>query len=266
MWACTHLAALNAHASAAFPGVRLIPIGSYSRGTAIAVHSNVDVLVVLPRAWATWGNRRVAPEMIITRMAQDLGALHDVASVSTDGRAIALSFAGVTQTVNVRPGFLAHKSRSYPTYTVPGRDREWVKVCPQRHDRLFAEANKQSNGKLAALSRLIKAWGMVTPSRGISSLYIDMTLATSGIASGVKSYGDCLADFFKVLARREARGLLDPAGGSDVIVVASSDGGQRLRDSVKAAADWARVALDAEARGEVLSARRHWKSLFKRRV
>ena len=32
----------------AFPGLRFVPIGSHSRGTAIAVHSHVDFLAVLP--------------------------------------------------------------------------------------------------------------------------------------------------------------------------------------------------------------------------
>lgn len=102
---------------------------------------------------------------------------------------------------------------------------------------------------------------------GISSLYIDMMLATSGIASGVKSYGDCLNEFFDVLVRREVHGLSDPAGVSGVILASSSIGARdRLCDSVKAAADKAQAALDAQTRGEIASARREWKALFKRRL
>jgi hypothetical protein len=157
LWARDHLGALRRRASEAFPGVRLIQIGSYSRGTAIAVHSNVDALVVLPQAWATWGARRVAPQMIMQRMAQDLGGECCAASVRPDGCAVVLSFAGVTHTVNLLPGFLVHRS-SPSMYTVPGRDRQSVKVRPQCHDALFLEANVRSGGKLRALSRLIKAW------------------------------------------------------------------------------------------------------------
>jgi hypothetical protein len=94
-----------------------------------------------------------------------------------------------------------------------------------------------------------------------------MTLVTSGIATGVKSYADCLTEFFNLLARREMRGISDPAGGSGVIVAGSSSGAhERLCDSVQVAADRARAALDAQARGEIMSARQHWKSLFKRRL
>jgi hypothetical protein len=92
-----------------------------------------------------------------------------------------------------------------------------------------------------------------------------MMLATSGIASGVKSYGDCLNEFFNELIRREVHGLSDPPGRSGVILASSSIGArERLCDSVKAAADQAQAALDAQTRGENASARRQWKALFKR--
>jgi hypothetical protein len=42
-------------------------------------------------------------------------------------------------------------------------------------------------------------------------------------ASGVKSYGQSLSDFFKALVERELRGLSDPAGVSGVIVAGSSN-------------------------------------------
>jgi hypothetical protein len=268
LWVRDHLEVLRRRASEAFPGARLIPIGSYSRGTAIAVHSNVDALMVLPQAWATWGARRVAPQMILQRIAQDLVGERGTASVRQDGRTVVLSFTAVTHTVNLLPGFLVLRSSPYPIYRVPGRDHRWVKVRPQHHDSLFSEADVRSGGKLRALSRLIKAWGVVlAPSCGISSLYIDMMLVNTGIASGAKSYGDCLTEFFNVLVRRELRGISDPAGGSGVIVAAPLNGAHEyLCDSARAAANLARAALDAQGRGENVSARQHWKALFRRRL
>jgi hypothetical protein len=267
LWVRDHLAALEIRVIKAFPRSRLVPIGSYSRGTAIAVHSNVDTLAVLPREWATWGARRVAPQMIIQRMAQDLGDPHCTAGVRRDGRAVALSFAGVTHTLDVLPGVSLRRSNHYPVYSVPGTDCRWIDVSPQCHDALFSQANLRSGGKLRAISRLIKTWGVAVAPGGISSLYIDMMLATSGIASGIKSYGDCLNEFFNMLVRREVHGLSDPAGGSGVILANSSiEARERLCDSVKAAAAQAQAALDAQTRGENASARRQWKALFKRRL
>jgi hypothetical protein len=114
--------------------------------------------------------------------------------------------------LNVLPAFSMRRSKHYPVYSVPGPDLRWVDVSPQRHDAFFSQANLRSGGKLRAISRLIKTWGVVVaPPGGISSLYIDMMLATSGIASGVKSYGDCLNEFFNLLVRREVQDLPDPA-------------------------------------------------------
>ena len=77
-----------------------------------------------------------------------------------------------------------------------------------------------------ALSRVrrhgVAYLGVAVARGGISSLYIDMMLATSGIASGDESYGDCLSEFFNVLVRQEVHGLSDPAGGSGVILASSS--------------------------------------------
>jgi hypothetical protein len=262
------LAALEKRMARAFPRSRIVPIGSYSRGTAIAVHSNVDILAVLPREWATWGARRVAPGMIIQRMAQDLGDQHCTASIRRDGRAVELSFTGTIHTLDVLPGFSLRRSNHYPIFSVPGADLRWVEVSPQYHDALFSQANLRSGGKLRSISRLVKAWGVVVaPPGGMSSLYIDMMLATSGIASGVKSYGACLKEFFSLLVRRNVHGLSDPAGGSGVILASSSIGSrERLCDSVQAAAAQAQATLEAQTRGDNDSARRQWKALFKRSV
>ncbi len=267
-WVRNRLTDLEGRAVQAFPRSRLVPIGSYTRGTAIAVHSNVDALLVLPREWATWGTRRVAPHMIVQRMAQDLGDQYCTATIRRDGRAVALSFRGVIHTLDVLPAFSMRRSKSSPVYSIPGPDLRWIDVSPQRHDAIFLQANLRSGGKLRAISRLIKTWGVVVaPLGGVSSLYIDMMLATSGIAAGVKSYGACLNELFQVLGSCDAHGLSDPAGGSSVILASSSIGvRERLCDWVKAAADQAQTALNAQTQGENALAHRQWRALFKRRL
>jgi hypothetical protein len=110
----------------------------------------------------------------------------------------------------------ARRSNRYPVYSVPGADLRWVDVSPQCHDALFLQANLRSGGKLRAISRLIKTWGVA-------------------VAPGV------------------------------ILANSSIEARERLRDSVKAAADQAQAALDAQTRGENASARRHWKALFKKR-
>ena len=94
-----------------------------------------------------------------------------------------------------------------------------------------------------------------------------MMLATSDIASGVKSYGQCLSDFFKALVERELGGLTDPADVSGVIVASSSHAAlERLYDAAKAAGAYAQAALNAQLRGDNAEANRHWEMIFRRRI
>jgi hypothetical protein len=252
----------------AFPRSRFVPIGSHSRGTAIAVHSHLDFLVLLPSDWARRGAYWVSPVTIIHRMIESMMQLGLALEVRRDGRGVALNFRRGTFAVDVMPGFLVRVSDSHPVYLVPGDDNRWIEVTPERHNAFFSRSNAECGAKLQAISRLVRAWRFACcPPLEISSLYVDMMLATSDIASGVKSYGQSLSDFFKALVERELRALSDPAGVSGVIVASSSNAAlDRLYDAAKAAAAHAQAALDAQLRGDNAEANHQWETIFRRRI
>ncbi len=264
---CDRFGAVQSHLAIAFPRSRFVPVGSHSRGTAIAGHSHVDFLAVLPPEWATWGGRRVSPLTIIDRMTENLMHLQ-LADVRRHGPGVELYFKGFTFTVDVVPGFVVRLSDGYPVYSLPSGDNRWIESRPEWHNALFAQANATCGAKLRSISQLIKIWRFAgSAPLGISGLYVDMMLATSDIASGIKSYGQCLNDFFKELVQREIRGLSDPAGPSGVIVASpSSDARERVYDAAKAAAEHAQAALEAQAHGDNADANRHWEAIFKRRI
>jgi hypothetical protein len=264
----THLTAIERRLAQAFPRSRIVKIGSHSRGTAIAVHSHIDVLAVLPRTWATWGGRRVPPEMIIRRIAEDLSDLALSPTIRRDGYAVVLNFKGVNHAVQVLPGFFTRRSKHYSVYSIPNEDHRWMEAGPEWHNAFFSQADMRSGGKLRVISILVKAWGFAaSPPFGISSLYVDMLLAASPIVAEGKSYGDCLDDFFKELVCRELGALTDPAGLSGGIVASPSYRSvERLHAAAKTASTQIQAALDAQARGKHVAARRQWRSLFKRRI
>jgi hypothetical protein len=156
----------------------------------------------------------------------------------------------------------------YPVYSVPGEDNQWIEASPERHSALISHANARGGAKLRSIAQLIKIWQFAgSPPFEISGLYVDMMLATSDIASGIKSYGQCLSDFFEELVQRDIRGLPDPTGVSGLIVASpSNDALERLYDAAKAATERAQAALDAQARGDNAEANRHWEAIFKRRI
>ncbi len=263
-----HLTAIERRLAQAFPRSRIVQIGSHSRGTAIAVHSPIDILAVLPRAWATWGGRRVPPEMLLGRIAADLSNLALSPPIGGNRYAVLLAFKGVNHTVQVVPGFFRRRSNHYPVYSMPSDDHRWMEASPECHNAFFSQANVKSGGKLQVVSLLIKAWGFAaSPPFGISSLYVDMLLATSPTMSEGNSYGRCLDGFFEELVRSELHALSDPAGHSGGIVACPSIRSvERLYAAARTASEQARAALDAQARGENVAAKRQWRTLFKRRI
>jgi hypothetical protein len=254
----------------AFPRARFVPIGSHSRGTAIAVHSHVDFLAVLQTEWARWGGRRVAPMTIIDRITDNVGYLQLALAprIRRDERGVELHFHGTTFSVDVIPGFILRLSNQYPVYSLPGEDSQWIEASPERHNALFSIGNATCGAKLRALSQLIKVWRFAhSPPLRISGLYVDMLLAASDIGMGVKSYGQCMSDFFSELGRQEPRSLADPAGVSGVIVASpTNDDLERVHDAAKIAANHAQSALAAQASGSFSDANREWEAIFKRRL
>jgi hypothetical protein len=208
----------------------------------------------------------VSPLMIIHRMTENLTEFAPV--VRRDGRGVQLYFNGITCAMDVVPGFLVRTADQYPVYSVPGEDHGWIESSPQQHNALFSQASTRCGEKLRSISQLIKLWRFArSPPFTISGLYVDMMLATSDIGSGIKSYGQCLSDFFKALVEREVRGLSDPANPSGVIVASpSSEARERLYDAASAANEHAQAALEAQAQGDNAEANCHWEAIFKRRI
>ena len=132
----------------AFPRSRIVPIGSHSRGTAIAVHSHIDFLAVLPSEWAIWGARRISLLKIIHRMTEHLGEF--APGVRRDGRGVELYFNGVTCAVDVMPGFLVRATDRYPVYSVPGEDNQWIEASPRMAQRALL-ARKRPERRETAL-------------------------------------------------------------------------------------------------------------------
>ncbi len=252
----------------AFPRSRFVPIGSHRRGTAIAVHSPIDVLVVLQPQWLNWGGRHMHPSTIIHLMTEYLLQQHLASDIRKDGRAVELYFKGHTSAVNLVPAFAVRIAGHRTVYSMIGEGNRWIEASPEWHTAFFVHANACNGAKLQAISQLIKIWNSSgSPSFRISGMYVDMLLATSDIAAGVKSYGQCVNDFFGRLVQSELRSLPDPAGVSSPIVANSSAAAlERLYDAARAAGELSLAALDAQAHGDNTAANCQWGKIFKRRI
>jgi hypothetical protein len=224
----------------------------------------VDILAVLRRKEAQWGNREVSPGTFMRRIAEDLRDRYTATSIRRDAQAVVLRFNGGKHAVDLVPGIFERFEERSPVYRIPGDSGEWIETSPDRHKHLFQVANAKSGGKLRVVSQLIKGWRFGrAPPYAVSSFYTDMLLASSDIATGVKSYSECLHNFFADLARREGRGLRDPAGIAGVIpATCSAPTRERLVDAAATARDRAALALQAERRNALAEANRQWGIIF----
>lgn len=259
-----HFDTIKARLEQSFEAKRFIPIGSHARGSAIQYHSDIDMLAVLPRKVAQWGDRRIAPKTFLRNVAADLQGRYTTTRIRTDGQAVVLYFAGGSHSVDLVPGVFESMNGNRPMYLIPGSADEWISTSPETHDLIFKNADKRSGGKLGHVARLIKAWkfGRQRP-LPLSSFYTDMLLATTDVATGVKTYAQCLRDFFAIIAERDARGLRDP-GGIAGIISASSNQGQRdaLVTAARYARDHADYAIYAERSRNNNEATRQWEIVF----
>lgn len=245
---------------------RIIPIGSHARGTAIRIYSDIDFLAVLPRGQSRWGGDVVAPQTFLNKVAREMRSRYAATAVRRDGQAVVLPFRAGAHAVDLVPGIFLEMREDRPIYAIPGVEDRWIRTSPETHDRIFRRANLRTGGKLGSLARLVKGWRYGrTPAIPISSFYVDLLFATTDLASGVRSFAECLVDFFHTILERNARALRDPVGIVGLIQAAESEiARRRLLDAASYALDHAEAALEAERRGNHSEATRQWEIVFNR--
>lgn len=259
-----HRASARARLEKSFDVSGIVPIGSHVRGTAVRWFSDLDMLVVLRRNEAKWGGDMVSSNTVLGRVIDELGARFASTKIGRDGQAVVVAFAAGQQSLDVVPAFFQRFDSMRPVYLIPDGAGGWFETGPQIHDRYFAVADLKSGGKLKKLSQLIKWWKY---SRAkpipILTFHLDMLLANSSIAVGVKPYTHCVYQAFKLLADRECRGLRDPCQIAGTIYAAqTTPQWEILNDSVKYALEHSTAALAAEAVRDFSEANRQWNIVF----
>jgi len=261
-----HRTSVRARLEKSFALHSMRPIGSHPRGTAIRTHSDLDLMVVMKKEEALWGGELVSSDTFIRRVLRDLRERFPDSDIRKDGLAATLAFGSTKQSLDVVPavfhGFNKHAAR--PVFLIPDGQGGWIETSPAVHDSYFVKAFEASGGKLQKVSQLIKWWKHSrAPSLPIRSFYVDMVLSHHGICSGVKSYGECLFEFFKLLAQSRCAALPDPCGISRRIAAANTTNQQeQLVAAAEYAGRHAASALAAQKSGNTAEANRQWSCVF----
>lgn len=260
----THLAGVTRRLETSFKANRRVPIGSAARGSAIRQSSDLDLMMVLKKTEAQCAGGLVSSTTILNKVADALRIRFWNTDVGRDGQAVVVEFRDGMYPVDVVPAVFDRIQNKAPIYLIPDGYGDWIDTSPLAHDRLISQADATGSGKLKNVAKLVKYWRWCrTPELPLTSFHVEMLLATERICSGVKTYSQCLTDFFRVLAKRECRALRDPLGISRSIPAANTDAKrERLNGAVQAAALHSEKAIISELDGQGMDAVYQWGIVF----
>jgi len=240
-------------------------IGSFSRGTAIRSSSDLDLLAVIRREDVTRGGKVVSSQTVMLNVRDGLKERFPSSDIGRDGQAVVVDFAQGRETVDVVPAYYQGPGLgNYPVYRIPDGRGGWMETSPELHNKFIADADKASGFKLKNVVRLMKAWGQSRAAAGeLTSLHLELLLASQGTCLGVKSYSSCLRDTFQLLSSRECRALQDPQHWAGLIPAAGTESKRvALLGSVRTSLRYANNALVAEQAGRPREAVEQWKKVL----
>ncbi|WP_416761853.1 SMODS domain-containing nucleotidyltransferase [Roseateles sp. So40a] len=262
----SHKGAVRARLQRSFVVSGMRDIGSHTRGTAIRTYSDVDCMVVLAKDEITWGGRMIASNTVVGRVLAELRSRFPASEVRKDGLAATISFGSTNQSMDVVPAVFTRfdRTRARPVFLIPDGLNGWFETSPHAHDHYFAQAQAASGNKVRKVSQLIKWWKYARAKPlPLGSFYSDMVLASSKICSIGKSHGQCLHDFFELLALTKCGAVKDPCEIVERILATNTEAQRvQLVSSVEHAWRHARAALDAQARGRISDANAQWDIVF----
>jgi hypothetical protein len=235
------------------PFSRALLMGSAAKGTIVRPIDDVDVLAVFSNENKAWDKYRWDSKGFIYRVRQAYNGL-EAAQVGTRGQAVRVFFQTGGH-VDVAPVF----SYGDDVYALPNGEGGWISTAPTKANAWFADRNSTLNYHLAPIVRLLKKWN-AAHSKRMQSFHLETVAGTMFESLGT-NYRDALARFFEWAPNW--LDVADPGGQSGSLSsYLSWNARPELMTALKAAADRAAKALEAEAAGNHDEAKRLWKIIL----
>ena len=165
--------------------------GSYRRSTMIAPlkEADVDVFIVLDSSY--YDPAPNGPANVLAKVKRVIDKSYSGSTESSrNGQAITINFSDFK--VDVVPGF----NRQGGGYLIPDpNEKRWIQTNPKEHVRLWSESNKQRNGLLVPLLKMIKAWNRAH-SQLLRSFHLEAMVRQVFASQDITSYPAAAAYFF----------------------------------------------------------------------
>lgn len=232
------------------PFSRAILMGSAAKGTIVRPIDDIDVLAVFSNVNDAWSTYRFDSQAFLYRVRRAYSGL-STAQVGARGQAVRIFFQNGGH-VDVAPVF----SHGNDVYGLPGGDGGWINTAPTVANTWFTQRHAELNYNLAPLVRLLKKWNNAHSKR-LQSFHLETVAASTFSSLGSNRQG-ALVNFFEWAPDHLDIG--DPGGQSGTLSnYLGWSGRSEVTKALSSAADRARKARDAEAKGDHAEAKRLWR-------
>jgi hypothetical protein len=239
----SHRASVKAALEAKLKVRTFFETGSFSHGTGVRGHSDIDALVSL-------GETKPDSSYTALNWVKDvLSARFPLTTVKIRRPAVVVEFGDGYETWEVIPGFLTGRGGATQyVYDIPGPSAgaAFIDSAPKEHLAYVNECNKKPHkGDAKDLARLIKAWKYLR-SVPISSFYLEMRCAQHVATQTTYVHVWDVCQVLEKLVAHELAPMNDPSAATGRIYPCSSDSTREdALSKLSTAAARARRALDA---------------------
>ncbi len=229
---------------ASLPLISMFESGSFSHGTGVRSHSDIDVF-----AWLAYQTQPTSSFAALSTLKDVLKARFPLTPVWIDPPAVVVSFGGGFERWEVIPAYITPLgSTDYPVFQIPshGWSGDWILSAPKTHLAYVNACNERpSHGSAKALARLVKAWKYANDVP-MSSFYLEIRCATyvADLSSFIpvfdlchileRIHADCVAP---IMDPSGLTGSIKPCGNTEDLI--------KARSEISLAAIRSRIALDS---------------------
>ena len=236
--------------------------GSYSRSTMIAPlnEADVDIFTVLDAQYFHhYNGQNGGPSGLLDLVKRTLRKTYtSTPDISRSGQAVTIRFTDFS--VDVVPGFF----RQGGGYLIPDSGtHQWLSTDPKKHVEIFAAANRDHNGNLVPVIKMLKAWNK--NSRNIiRSFHLEVLALETFTGIIISDFPSGVRYFFDKARYLISQKNPDPAGYGDNIG-RYLDTPTKINEAavtLQLAYEQAVAAESHERRGLTRSAIESWSKLF----
>lgn len=234
---------------------RMRETGSWHHGTAIRFHSDVDYFVTMPGPRPT--SSMEALELLRVSLSRGISNV----SVRIDRPAVRVTYFDDGPAVEITPAYFVGDD----DYEIPDPDGiGWINSNPAVHLDYVSEAQKNTDGKVKSLVRLVKTW-KARNSVPLSSFYLEMRVAKYAVNEKHIVFDWDLRDFFKGLSSNGLREMNDPTNYGRRIATGANGLAEALsaKYAVDEAARLAALARECAESDDNCRAVNYWSQFFK---